>query len=497
MRFKNPNIPNDPSLIEEELCINGASLIFYTVKALDKPLNDKQIEKLSKSKSFKEIQPNQGYIEKIFSLNDTTKRDHVLFTSDSKTILSPLELESNIYINPVVNHFITLYSKSILLIQSIIVFDKRQITKFPNITEIKTPIKTNHILNIIHKIKNKDDDWHKELNIDVEKTIKSFLEQSVKYTPNLFVNISNKNQQSLSLQIWDIESELFNKEKDIVGEELAKCYELELSAILSCYNEHFSTNELWKQQSANQVHRSALSKTDVLLDHQVLLSERVCVEISQVDYPVLRSISAARLFTYGYDSTSIFLWGYIVLICAGYEKCDIRSNNIHTDIIQRTEKHDWENEDIIRITIDKQRISKEINKYSSLKDVCIEERHKDFIENGVKIKGLKQIQDRIKQVFDEMNELSNLFVATDTSSTSNEINDLLKEVKELNNRNGNSSTSLALISVFVATLTLISLKDDLSSIIPLQNFGVIWVCSVLGAAFILALYIFIKKFRNN
>jgi hypothetical protein len=338
----------------------------------------------------------------------------------------------------------------------------------------------------------------------IKTIIASFIEQAIekeKINTSIFLDISNEDQQSLSLQIWDIASKTFREEEEINGEELASCYELELSAILSCYNEHFSKDGLWKQQSANQVHRSALSKTDVLMDHQVLLSERVCIEISQVNHPILRPISATRLSAYGYDSTSIFLWGYIVIMNIGYVICDIKSSSLQNKMKEMIKKakdsNSWTSNDILRFTIDKQDISRELDIYSSLKNICIEERHKDFINNGATIKGLVEIHDRINRVFSEINELSRLFIESETSSKSNEIGELLKEVKELNKRNGDTSTSLSLISVFVAIFALISLKDDLSSLFTMPCFETIWVYTVLGCAFIIVIFILCKNYKRK
>ena len=58
----------------EELQINGASIVFYSVKVLSKPLSDSEIELLLNAEGFERVQSNQGYIEKIFNLNDSTKK---------------------------------------------------------------------------------------------------------------------------------------------------------------------------------------------------------------------------------------------------------------------------------------------------------------------------------------------------------------------------------------------------------------------------------------
>ena len=462
----------------EELSINGASLILYSIRALDTPFTDSAIEGICKSVHFKRIGHNQGYAEKIFKLDNLSTQGHITFVYESKhTKLSAVELSSGSFVRPIINYYVTLFSKNILLIQSVIVFDRNDVTSFSGKTIIPSPLSTNDILKIIHSLKNAQEDWHNEMISEVDRLVDWFLYfLRLEHPLTSFISISDQNEQCLSFQIWDIESIRFKEDDEVNGAVLAERYELELSAILSCHNEHFSKDELWKKASANQVHSSALSKTDVLMDHQVLVSERVCVEISQVDHPTLRHISELRLSTYGYDSTSIFLWGCLVITNVGLEVCNTKAIGLQERITEHTLKHDWTNEEVLRVAVDKQKISKEIDQYSSLKKLCIERRHKDFISNGEKIKGIDDTKIHINQVFESMKELSSLFVATDTSSNSNEISELLKEVKEMNKQDGIAATLLAIIGILVGVLTI----NPISELLPTINKNDTWKLIVLG-----------------
>jgi len=374
-------------------------------------------------------------------------------------------------ITPVINHYISLYAKRILLVQSVLVFDKNEIIKYNYTTEIKNAIKTDDILKIIHNIRNKDEDCFKKLSYNVDKLIDNFLNKLKEsgVSTDLFEYLTDKNEQCLSVQLWDIASLNIKQGEDVIGVELAERYELELSAILSCYNEHFSSNELWKKQSANQVHQSALSRTDVLNDHQVLLSERVCVEISQVNYPELRQISAKRLFTYGYDSTSIFLWGYLVMVSAGYEICEMKSNLLHNKMIQLIKESSKNYEGNKQITVDKQLISIEMEQYAALGKISIEERHKYYINKGLKIRGLIVIQEHVEKIFNKMKELSEVTLAADTTQINSEINVLLKEVQIMNKNQGETSTRLSILSLILAFAAIFPLVNFIINIIPSLN----------------------------
>jgi|GEM_PF-4463668 len=347
-------------------------------------------------------------------------------------------------------------------------FDKNKITNYCGVTEINRPLKTSDILTIIHAIKNKEEDCNKAMSITVDKIIASFLKLAKINNADipLFPYLKIRNDQCLSIQIWDIASYCVEKGKAIIGEDLSLRYELELSALLSCYNEHFSSNELWKMQSANQVHRSALSRTDVLNDHQVLLSERVCLEISQVNYPKLRPISAKRLFTYGYDSTSIFLWGYLVIVSAGNEVCEIKASQLHEEMLILFSEKGEKNDKIEQMIVQKQLISREIDQYNALEKICIEERHKDFIKGGLKIKGLHIIQEHVERIFMSIKELSDTTLAADTSKTSSEISSLLKEVRSMNDKQSESSSRLSILGLILAFSAVVPITEFIIKIVP-------------------------------
>lgn len=455
----------------EELEINGASIVFYSVQVLDQPLSITELLEIDELDGIQKVLSNQGYIEKIFNLNDNTKFDHLSYEFDSETILAPISLDNGDLITPTLKHYIHIYSKKILMVQSILLFDRNKITKYNAITKITSPIKTNDILIVIHNFKDKEKDCYKKLNRSVnkltEKLISQIKRQKIKKEESVY--LTNKHEQCISVQIWDIASLKLKEGEDIVGVELSTRYELELSAILSCYNEHFSSNELWKNQSANQVHQSALSRTDVLNDHQVLLSERVCVEISQVNYPKLRQISANRLFTYGYDSTSIFLWGYLIMVSAGYEVCDNKTNILHKKMIEMISESIKNYEGMKNIIVEKQLISKEIEHYDGIVKISIEERHKEYIKKGLNIRGLLNVKNHMDSVFSEMKELSEVTLAADTTKINNEINSLLKEVQVMNQNQGEASSKIALLSLILAFSAIFPLISFVVSVFPSLN----------------------------
>ena len=464
----------------EELSINGASLVFYSVRVLNNPLSDEQLNVIDNSREFHKIHSGQGYIEKIFILNNYSKDNHLSYVRKNVIDLSPLKIENGSLVVPKVTHYINVYNKNILLIQSVIIFDKSEVTKYNGVTKIDKPIKTDDILKIIHNIKIKDEIWNKEFSSGINDTVEMFL-TSITFgklqRPSFFAISSDKNEQCLSVQIWDIASLKINDGEDVIGEELASRYELEISAILSCYNEHFTKNGLWKKQSANQVIQSVKLRTDVLNDHKILRNERVCVEISQVNHPEFRDISAIRLCTYGYDSTSMFLWGYLVIMCAGFEMCDIKSNKLRDTIVCESKNyennlnHDGEKvyKDIIHITAEMQEISKEMDLLSLMDNMCIEERHRDFMNEGAKIRGLTSLRDHVKENFKNTKEISSMILSTDSSKSSNEISELLKEVQEIKFKNEKTATVLSVISIIIGCTFVIPITEFVTNTFPQLN----------------------------
>lgn len=452
---------------QDELSVNGISLVFYNVRILTKQLTDEQIARISSSDEFSLISVDVGYNQKIFSSHSHDEKKHMIIRCKEATKLSMIHVKNKEQIQnitPMVCHYLIVYNRNTIVIQSVIVFDRRNVSGFYNSVSLDSPLDTDGILQIIFDIKTRNQNGYKCMQSDITRILRKFsniigekdiLDASADY---------EEDNESVGIQIWDINNlDIYNGE--ILGENLENKYQRELSALMNYKNEHFSLNHMWKSQSINSVKENMRLHTDVLNDHRILQSERVCIEISQVDWPELRPISASRLQEYGYDSTSIFLWNYIQIIKKYYSQCQneasILRNNVQ-ELLDLTEKDEVAKK-ASYITKKKTELYKDLEIHNRIKNSCIENRHKEFIEHGMEATGLDSIYKDMEEIFHQITEGVNVSLSARTSYSNQEMTYILSAIKKINMLQSHSSTRLALIAIIFAIPSVCTLTDFMIS----------------------------------
>lgn len=437
----------------EELSINGASVVFYTVRLLDSAITDEDIVSFDNGSTYERIEEAQyGYIEKMFSVGNPS--DNILFKlSESDTISGvPLDHDNSVTVN--LNHYVLLYSKRAILLQTVFIFDVRQIIAQTSNkkTNMESALSVTSLLALIHGIKNVSTTAGQSFRRIIENRLTQIC-NDLKMPANISFCETKQNEQNIAIQIWDIASLPPDcNRKSISGDYLEGRYELELAALLLLYNEHYTKDGLWKQLSSSQIRKAVANRTDVLNDHRILASERICIEISQVDEPCFRDISNRRLSLYGYDSTSTFLWGYLSIIEIGIKNCVSVLSELCQCILEDAHM------DILDLSKKRQQVLRLKDQYLSIDEMCIEGRHKEFIGRGITKKHLNEVIENINKADQQFQDLSNLSISETTSKSSIEISELFKAFRGYTEEQDRSNDIvsvlgliLALTSVFAAT----------------------------------------------
>lgn len=494
-------INNDGTIDKsEEILVSGASLVFFDVRILKRRLEDSDIQALLTNNGFREVDITDGYNNKIFSSHSNDKNKHMVIRHGSSVDFPILSVtDSNDrerQIVPKVTFYMNIYDRNIVVFQPVIVFDKNSVTQFRDSTLIDFSLNTNNLLEIIHYIKTKEKDGYNYMKHELEKLRTSF--KSAVNDRDVFndtVNYEDDNE-SVGIQIWDIENLGVPDDEMVYGSGLEKRFELEISALINYKNEHFSRNNMWKQQSANSVSENTGRHTDVLNDHCILQSDRVCIEISQVNHPTLRPISAARLCEFGYDSTSLFLWGYIQIIKKVFSVCQNKSSKLRDRVItllDNPEQTDAAAESS-RITKETTDLYKELEIHNRIKNSCIEIRHRDFITQGMEATGLDAIHMDMKDIFSQITGGISVAISARTSKSNSETAGILEAIRDLNKIQSETSTNLALITVLFTIPGVCTLAEYIASLSDVWNsgYGKTAILIICAACYAVTIFLYVR-----
>lgn len=455
-------LENGSSEQTEELSINGASVVFYTVKLLDSAITDEDIVSFGNESTYEIIEEAQyGYIEEMFSVGNPS--DNILFKLSESDTISDVPLDHGKSVTVDLNHYVLLYSKRAILLQTVFIFDVRQIiTETSNKkTNMGSALSVTSLLALIHEIKNVSTTAGHRFSEITEERLRQIC-NDLKKPDKISLCETKQNEQNIAIQIWDIASLPSDCDREsISGDYLEGRYELDLAALLLLYDLHHTKDGLWKQLSSSQIREAVANRTDVLNDHRILASERICIEISQVDEPRFREISKRRLSLYGYDSTSAFLWGYLSIIEIGIKNC----GSVLRELCQCVSED--AHRDILGLSKKRHQVLCLKDQYLSIDEMCIEGRHKEFIGRGITKKDLNKVIQNINKADQQFQDLSNLLISETTSKSSIEISELFKAFRgytEEQDRSNDIVSELGLILAITSVFAAIEYIEDLFNV---------------------------------
>jgi hypothetical protein len=119
-------------------------------------------------------------------------------------------------------------------------------------------------------------------------------------------------EQSMAIQLWDlggsrVDGSRLRPDSPYRGLEETQQYCWELSALLSFSTDHVVKDRLWLRRNPSQVFAEVAEAFAFFGDHAVFLNRNCCLEVSHLPIQ-LRERSRYRMRSYGYDSSSIFIW---------------------------------------------------------------------------------------------------------------------------------------------------------------------------------------------
>lgn len=141
---------------------------------------------------------------------------------------------------------------------------------------------------------------------------------------------------NFGIQIWNLDGTSGRDTNDLYrGTEESIKYAWEIAAILSYNSEHLLEHGLWLRRSPQQVFSQVRSGFGFFEDHMVFVNADCCLEMSHLP-AWLRRNSQFRLSSYGYDSSSIYLWTAGMLQRAIVEDLAGRYRGLVADLGERS-----------------------------------------------------------------------------------------------------------------------------------------------------------------
>ena len=372
-----------------ELNANGISFVSYA-HAYCKTAGQGSATILP-SNEFTPIESDDAYVRSVF--NSDSRMEHQMYKYKEETIAPPAKLPTGVIIKPKFHHYITVYRRNLILFQSVLVCCRNEIIKNDDFTQLASSISTDDILYIINNVIMRNDDLFAKA-----RSVFGAFAKCMK------LNVGPpKMHRFQGVQIWDIDDGFAGSPESVTGKSLSDYYEYSLAAIRYHDLEHTNHDGLWKSFSDDQVKNAFEHHEDIHESHQVMFSEAVCIEISQINIPKTTEISIKRLYNYGYDSTSIWLWGYITVLDVLYRSYYDEANNLASKAFESEISEDV----IISIEKEKARIKGKMNQTEYLMGICDQDRHKRFINSASsKACGKKSLtEDMLDGITDSMSRV--------------------------------------------------------------------------------------------
>jgi hypothetical protein len=184
------------------------------------------------------------------------------------------------------------------------------------------------------------------------------------------------------------------------GKVLSETYGWEIAALMDCGSDLMLKDRNARTTRHQEQIIALLEKgTEILSDHRVLIQRSVCLEISQINSPTLRPRSENRLYDYGFDSTSLYLW----CILAAQEAVLLSFNDQMSEALRRVQQL-LESPTTTEVRSElKNLISVKVGWYRALDGVVWlssrmrEERHVRFFKQAEKSWGLDSMLSEVNQ----------------------------------------------------------------------------------------------------
>lgn len=477
----------------EELRINGLSLIFYDYFILDGS------EKLTlENPSILEIKSKNHY-NILFNLSSGGFQSQKIFQYKNGLTIPSFKLINGDNIYGSAKLFFQIIADKFLLTTTVVNIDLKNVTLSSNKIHVSKPLKADDVLEMITQLNEPGKTPFNQLAERRKKAIQDCFGLTIH-------SDSIQSRKTLGIQIWDLENLKIENESPITGIKLLNDFGWEISALLQSNSDLIRKHKEWRRQSKDRIEKLFQNISSVLSDHAVVTNGSICLEISQVNYPVLTERSSDRIMIFGYDSTSIYLWGYLALLEFVLNYYNATLSSMLYQARQTITKQSTTDKKII-IDYDKAReliktvvnIKTEI--YDSLDNVywitgnMNEQRHVDFFQNSATSLRLDKEVIRIEQKLDQLtsitSDIEEVLLSLDQRDT-------MQKIKVLTEKTAETNRVLEFLSVVAAIASSVIFTQFLASIFTVMSDPIFQISlTVVLILSILVIYVILRREKNE
>lgn len=480
-------VPSEPPEDSNELRIDGLSLLFYHFYLLDKPTANADLRPMGLE--IEAIRCDHHY-NTLFNFNDDELKRHEVYRYTKPLEIFPMELQNA----GCANGAATLCFQSVgrfLLTSTIINVDLNGDTIHHRHLNVGRSLTVSDIYDIIKNLNHPGPHFDR-LEAQREQAISDcFGHYSIP-------SFANQSRSILAMQVWDIANLTLTPRKKVDGVKLCFSYGWEVSALLEANCDVIWHKEGWKRnRRRDQVTKHFENASDVLADHRVLRNRSVVLEICQVNHPEIGVRSAQRLASFGYDSTSVFLWGHLALeefVLEFYSKeLSVMLSNSNQVLSSMSANADrvYSRDDTSRaILLDLLKVKTDIyyalDNVSWITEDMIEDRHVTFFRSSNRDRGFDELIGVIERKLGELSSISTdmnqVLLLADQRNT-------LHDLHSLTQATARAKRSIDIFFFVMTAAQATILSDYFTSLIPALHTPA-WKSAIALALFGLAILMF-------
>ena len=489
-RIDSDSVPTVAPSEQDELRINGLSLLFYDFYLIT------DVNGSNFNDTFIELLNSPHHYNLLFDVTEADRKNHDIYFLRTPLTLTPIQLPTaGIAKGTMRLIFQVVGAQFLLAITEINVDRSDDIIDGPQIS-VDQPLRVEDVLTLINELNHPEGSLFESLENQRDRAVRSCFGPTTK--PINAVQ-STKN---VAMQIWEIDNLQLQPTDRVDGIQLSYQFAWELSALLECNSDLIRVHRAWRERHVHHIQSLVQHGTDVLADHRVLTNRSVCLEISQVKHPTLTIRSAQRLSVFGYDSTSIYLWGYLALqeFVLGYY------NRYLSTLLQQASEslrytggehpHDivvyGSGRDVLADLVKtKVALYHVLDSIYWITENMREKRHAVFFAEAVEARGLDDVFGEVERKLQELTgvatDVHQVFVSIDQR-------DIMSDLRSLNEAAVSTRRGIAFLSFAVAAAQAAVLADYLGKLIPCLDLplwkGLLGI-GLFGAA--LLLYVFLSR----
>jgi len=454
-----PQIPIECPSSEMELKTNGLSLVFYNFYILT------DIPSAKLPNGFLERLESPNHYQVLFEFSNEELPNHIVYLCKRSLAIRKFSLPSGNNVNGSARLYFQLLNGRFLLATTVVNVDQRAGIIPRSQLKTQRSLSVDDILAIIMQIAWEEGSVFNELERQREAAIESCFGEF------RIPRISSQSRKMIGIQIWDIENLELKPDQSISGSELAYRYAWEITALLQCTSDLMRVHHAWRRRSCEQVEQLLGRSTAVLADHRIVTNGRVCLEISQVTHPSLTERSSDRLRIFGYDSTSIYLWGYLAFssfvidyfsqLLSGFLQEAKNVMELPRESTSLLAEYKEVRDVLMHIVDAKIDIYKTLDSVFWITGNLLEKRHVNFFQNQIES---WQLDSSVERVEKKLRELTSIASDVHQVLTNMEERNSMDRIRELAEKAEKTNRGLEALNIIVALFSSVVLSQFIGTL---------------------------------